>query len=290
MGIDFDCIPEGCRDQHLPMAPEYAKVFEEKGIRGMGIHEMTPPYEIRRKPVGWHLALITLEGEALWYTEKDNGVMSSGDIWVIPSRKAHGYRANKSWKFISVALYEMDGFAHLEGEITHKPFMGNIQHLHHSVESYLFESAFMDQSVHSTAAPLAQYLSMSILREFEPQEGYESNRDKFKMRELWEVVNANPQDHWTVPRMSEQMNVSVRQFQRMMKEHFQLTAEQMLARIRMEKAKELLIASDLTMARIAERIGYESVYSFSKAFKRYFEMTPRALSKQMAKKEEARLP
>jgi AraC-like DNA-binding protein len=148
----------------------------------------------------------------------------------------------------------------------------------------------MDQSVHSTAAPLAQYLSMSILREFEPQEGYESNRDKFKMRELWEVVNANPQDHWTVPRMSEQMNVSVRQFQRMMKEHFQLTAEQMLARIRMEKAKELLIASDLTMARIAERIGYESVYSFSKAFKRYFEMTPRALSKQMAKKEEARLP
>jgi AraC-like DNA-binding protein len=281
IGIDFDNIPEGCRDQHLPMAPDFARIFGESGIRGMGIHEMSSGYEIVRRPVNWHLGLITYEGEAQWETQKESGVMKTGDLWIVSSRLAHRYTCSSNWKFISIALTEMEGFAHFEKKVTHNKFLGNLEHLKNTMEAYLFESTIMDNEKNITAEPLAHFISRVILRELQPMESYDSNRERLRMRELWEVVNANPGDHWTVPRMSDQLNVSVRQFQRMMKTHFESTAEKMLTRIRMEKAKELLIASDLPMAKVADRIGYESVYSFSKAFKRYFNTTPGALSKQM---------
>ena len=54
----------------------------------------------------------------------------------------------------------------------------------------------------------------------------------------------------------------------------EMTAEGMLIRIRMAHARELLTATDFTMAVIAERVGYQSVYAFSKAFKRTLGVTP----------------
>ena len=45
---EYHCIPDTCRDQHLPMAPRYASPFRDHGIRGLGLHEAAPPYEVRR--------------------------------------------------------------------------------------------------------------------------------------------------------------------------------------------------------------------------------------------------
>ena len=33
-------IPEACRDHHLVMVPEFANIFKERGIRGVGIHDV----------------------------------------------------------------------------------------------------------------------------------------------------------------------------------------------------------------------------------------------------------
>lgn len=49
---------------------------------------------------------------------------------------------------------------------------------------------------------------------------------------------------------------------------------QYLARWRMSRAAELLRETDDTIAQIAERVGYESVPSFSKAFKRWQGRSP----------------
>ena len=61
---EFFCIPDECRDQHLVMVPEFTAVFKDRGIRGVGVHEVVEPYEMRRLTFPWHMVLITLSGSA----------------------------------------------------------------------------------------------------------------------------------------------------------------------------------------------------------------------------------
>jgi AraC-like DNA-binding protein len=47
----------------------------------------------------------------------------------------------------------------------------------------------------------------------------------------------------------------------------------------MEHARELLSSTDMTMMMVADRIGYQCVFAFSKGFKRHFGMPPGAYRK-----------
>ena len=117
------------------------------------------------------------------------------------------------------------------------------------------------------------------MRELGSEQLGSSSRLRLRLAQVWEEVNANPGADWRLPVLAQRMNVSVRQFQRMMKEDYDLTSEGLLMRIRMEHARELLGSTDLTMMMIADRIGYRCVFAFSKGFKRHFGVPPGAYRK-----------
>lgn len=50
-----------------------------------------------------------------------------------------------------------------------------------------------------------------------------------------------------------------------------------LARWRMLKARELLLDTKLSIAQVADAVGYQSEFAFGKAFKRQFNITPGAI-------------
>jgi AraC-like DNA-binding protein len=52
------------------------------------------------------------------------------------------------------------------------------------------------------------------------------------------------------------------------------TVADRLAEIRITRAKDLLRESDLSITGISDRVGYPSIHSFSRAFKRLVGMTP----------------
>ena len=106
---------------------------------------------------------------------------------------------------------------------------------------------------------------------------------RLRLTHVWEEVNANPGEGWNLPALAKRMHVSVRQFQRIMKENYDVTAEGLLMRIRMEHARELLSSTDMTMVMIADRIGYQCVFAFSKGFRRHFGMPPGAYRKAVNK-------
>jgi transcriptional regulator GlxA family with amidase domain len=129
------------------------------------------------------------------------------------------------------------------------------------------------------ATSLTNFISQAIRRELHPAAPDEDIRSKFHLHKLWELVNASPGSDWRLDDLAREVSVSVRQFQRLMRQYYNMTAEQMLTRLRMEHAAELLSARDLSQAAIAERVGYQSVYAFSKAFKRHFGEPPGAYAK-----------
>jgi len=256
------------------MVPRYARPFRDHGIRGVGLHEVAPPYEISRLSFPWHIALLTVSGHAEYRCLGVSGVMEPGQIWVGPLETAYRYAASDSWKFISAALYRANEFIHLEGHVYHRDLSHSVSPLVCAIEAYLQESAATKEPGSKIPLGLSKYISEAIIRGLQDEQAGRGSRVRSRLSKLWEEVNANPRADWRLPVLAMRMHVSVRQFQRMMQENYSLTAEGMLMRIRMEHARELLIATDLTMEMIAERAGYQCVFAFSKAFKRYFNVPP----------------
>jgi len=282
----FACIPEGCRDQHLPMVPRYAAPFKAHGLRGAGIHEVVEPYEIRRVSAPWHIVLVTVAGEAEYECKSEKGTIRANDIWIGPADFPYVYCARGEWKFMSAALFRTERFAHMEGKVTCRSVLQTPEHLLAAMEAYLFESSLRPNVDSAACSALAEYISVFITRQLRPTQPYEGRRAILDLHQLWESVNATPGAPWKLADLAQQLSVSIRQFQRLMREHYDLTSEQMLLRIRMEHARELLAATDLSMEMISERVGYQSVYSFAKAFKRHFGEPPGAHRRRLSLTEE----
>jgi AraC-like DNA-binding protein len=276
---DFAEIPGDCRDQHLPMVPVYAAPFRQQRIRGVGMHEVVEPYEIRRLGVAWHLALFTFAGEAEYHCAGETGVIRPNTLWVGPAKVSYAYKAIGDWKFISAAFLAGEGRAHLNTTATDRPMTEDVEHMRTSAEAYLSESTRCGEGDSPAAAALAEYLAVVINRELSVNFPVEQYGTQLQLQKLWETVNAAPEGTWMVGDLARRMAMSTRQFQRVMKKTYGLSAEKMLARLRMQRAQELLVSTDLPLSVIAERVGYQQVYSFSKAFKKYHGTSPGAFRK-----------
>ena len=81
-------------------------------------------------------------------------------------------------------------------------------------------------------------------------------------------------DELTLDRVARGIATSPRQLQRAFDEAEAPPFQEVLMRVRLQRACELLEESDLAVGEIAERVGYPRQSSFSKAFRRVFGLPP----------------
>lgn len=81
-------------------------------------------------------------------------------------------------------------------------------------------------------------------------------------------LNHSYRKAWDVPSMAEFCCLSPDYFAHAFKQTVGMSPAAYLARLRMEKAKELLVSDNLTIASIASLTGYRDPFYFSSAFKR----------------------
>jgi AraC-like DNA-binding protein len=77
-----------------------------------------------------------------------------------------------------------------------------------------------------------------------------------------------------VTQLAEQAGVSVSTLERLINKHLRVNPRELLLRIRMNRARHLLVNSTLAISAVAELTGYESLSSFSRAFKLCFNKRP----------------
>lgn len=85
---------------------------------------------------------------------------------------------------------------------------------------------------------------------------------------------------WTVAELSRKVGLSRAQFARLFKIKTGESPLRHLTRRRLERAAELLLESELSLAEIAERVGYESEFAFNRAFKRHHRLSPGAFRRR----------
>ncbi len=65
---------------------------------------------------------------------------------------------------------------------------------------------------------------------------------------------------------------------------------QHLRRLRLQKAMGLLLQSDLSITQVAERCGFDSIFTFSRSFHRFIGMTARDYRRRLADSRGSRIP
>jgi len=100
------------------------------------------------------------------------------------------------------------------------------------------------------------------------------NQDSFLRRVIQNINNHLSNDYYGVSTLCREIGVSERQLQRKLKAITNKSPNQLIASIRLNKAKELLMSKQITIAEIAFQTGFSSPSYFSKCFKKEFAVSP----------------
>ena len=101
------------------------------------------------------------------------------------------------------------------------------------------------------------------------------------LRRAIEAMHANPETDWSLEDLASVAGLSRAAFAERFKRLASDTPGHYLSRLRIQRAMDLLRATDDNLDAIAERVGYGDPFVFSKAFKRIQGMSPREFKKQL---------
>lgn len=92
--------------------------------------------------------------------------------------------------------------------------------------------------------------------------------------EILEYIHAHYAEDLSIERFAQQLNMSVGHFSRTFKEVVGEKYVEYIAKVRMSKAKQYLLETDLKIDEIAEKVGYWGRNSFIPIFRKYEGVTP----------------
>lgn len=94
------------------------------------------------------------------------------------------------------------------------------------------------------------------------------------MEKLISKLNRHYMEFWNVQMMADYCHLSTDYFSHRFKQTTGVSPVQFLNNLRIERAKELLLAEHLSVSEVAELVGYKDPLYFSKAFKKATGMSP----------------
>lgn len=104
---------------------------------------------------------------------------------------------------------------------------------------------------------------------------FESTNKKYVAEQIVDYMDQHYNEKISLDRIAENMYLSPFYVSRIFKSEIGTTPINYLINMRMEKAKQLLtVNSDVSIQEIAQRVGYEDAYHFSKLFKKHYGESP----------------
>ena len=128
----------------------------------------------------------------------------------------------------------------------------------------------------SVVKRLAEVLHLYTLRAYilEQDEGYAAVFHDATLYQALQIIHQEFDEHLKLEDIAQRVGMSRTSFATRFREIVGITPMRYITMWRMQKAQELLETTDLTLAIVSERVGYQSEAAFSRAFQREFDQTP----------------
>jgi len=271
---DIFSIPTTAKEQFLPADLKLAGSLRASGVNLAGISQVYPPYEIGRRDPNFHLVLYTVSGSAHITTGWFERTLKANDLFICPAHCSHYYRPDAKWQIAWFHLSDIPRWSLLRGLLPKVSYASLLPRLLWAMEGLIEEGFLSKPSGNTATLSYADLILFYLERELEAgEEGSSTSRVQF--RRLWAHVNAYLQYPWSINDLAERMVCSSAQLYRLTATEYGTTPMGMVARLRMERVKDLLRSTDYCLEYIASTVGYATPFALSKAFRNHTGQSPR---------------
>lgn len=200
-----------------------------------------------------------------------------GQLYILPAGVVHSYSTSshnpflKYWCHFNAKVGEMHLF-----HLIDIPFCLKVNDLEYVADLF----AQLDTANHSqelTAPLLAKTMLLEILRYIVSHSSesikLSSSRQIDKLNDIVKYIETHLSEDLSLEQLAKVANYSPNYFIQFFKSMLNIPPIQYVNKVRIEKAKRLLLTTDHTLSQIAAEIGMETNY-FSKLFKQYTNLPP----------------
>ena len=157
------------------------------------------------------------------------------------------------------------GFLSPEKPIYHVGFSDSIVRLYHQAYDQAIEEAAYSQQVMAGIVNLLIGLMYSKERNMELKNRNQSHVDLINRARL--RIREELESSLTIQQVAEDLGMSYSNFRKLFKEHTGLSPATYQQDLRLQRAKEMLTTTDMSIKEIAYRLNFESPDYFSSKFK-----------------------
>lgn len=248
---------------HIPTSIAYNSLLctNELGYVEADIH-----YKIKGVPQESFLFGYTIEGQGVLEYKNTEYQLKENSLFCINCLYPHEYRTYKNgWKFYWFQLVGKPANTLIKSFGSDVLIQNDVQHFSGYWESIYNLASKNSLHVDMKIAPILNtVLNMMTV---------EGTSD-LRMQKTEEFIHANFKEKITIDDMAKNACMSKYHFSRLFKECTGVSPYKYLCMYRIEKAKELLIDTNLTVGEIAVRTGFEDMSSFIYLFKKHMSVSP----------------
>ena len=227
----------------------------------------------------FHLLAYALGGEAHYSWDGHGYTVKKGDVLFFPKGFVHSGASKPSnpWSFSYVA-FDMESFEPASLEIVNR-----IQKLTTTLNAHQVSAAFSELG-HTWSSKLPGHLMRcrSLILELLSLVINETHRVIAASRVphfhvINNIVKSIQRDYasvFSVDELSEASGLSPAYFRRLFKQVTGHTPINYINRVKIDKAKDLLLSGECNVSEAASAVGFENVFYFSRLFKRISSVNP----------------
>ncbi len=257
-------IGPACRERFL--APEDCDAVP--GLALGGSSRLRPPYHMTRPRPDFALVLATVGGRGRYRDVAGSRRLEAGDLLVLPVAHPHAYGiAGDSW---DIVWLHGDAGLSLPGR----------QGLQHDPVGAGELAALMELVLACPAAERRRHHLQALPGWLAGLGRGERDPDP-ELSELWRQVDKHLAAPWTVAEFCRRLGCSRPVLHRRCHAAYGRPPSRQLAHLRMDRARQLLLATDSGLRGIAAQLGYGNEFAFSVAFKRCWGCSPDALRRRV---------
>jgi AraC-like DNA-binding protein len=231
-------------------------------IRHVGIAAATHPYQMVRTNLSGAYLLACFGGEGRILLDGRWRVCREGMACLAPPHVLHAFHCepNVRWSF-SWVRYE-----HPQDQ---RPFISASAPVLARFDGRPLRSAIQGlfDELNAAADPVAiqhwtELIQRYAMRFAQPWHSHD------RLANLWETVDSQLAENWTAEQLAKLAGCSAEHLRRLCHQHLGRAPMHQVTYLRMRRAAKLLESSEHKIQTIAELVGYQNPFAFSKAFKR----------------------
>lgn len=216
----------------------------------------------------FHQIVVPLRGSIEISLNEFDGSIAVGHCVIIQKNVDHSFKANKQARFLVADLYELPESA----KSVECPFAT----ISNAFKSFcLFADIQLSSQIHAALEDgmVAVFKQLLSLQDFLP------NIDRRISRALEHIEDDLSTNH-TLNSLASVSSLSVSQFKVLFVKYTGKTLSQYLLMLRMEKARALLVNTDMPINIVSEHTGYTDQSAFTRRFQSYHGISPSEYKKR----------